>query len=155
MLDITYTSTTTVTFPAEVVADVLLIAGGGSGGSSTGTIAISPSVGFLYNLYLYRHFLIIVIINKKGGGGGGAGGIGYGKLFFFKGVPYTFTVGSGGSNSSICGSNGGNSAINGGSISEIAIGGGCGGCAISGDNSTSGFGSDGGSGGGMGYSSLR
>jgi len=90
----------TIRFPAQVTADVLIVAGGGGGGKNCGW---------------------------EGGGGGGGGGVGIGTITFEGNVDYVMTVGQGGNPSPHgCwwGYQGQHSSIVGGAINEIAYGGG-------------------------------
>ena len=120
-----FTTSGSITFPANVATQVLIVGGGGGGGG-----------GF---------------VNQQGVGGGGGGGVGVGTLTFLAGQTYNITVGNGGSGG-IGGSstvtvanNGENSSIIGSSINEVAYGGGAGASGYAGSQY---YGKDGGSGGG-------
>jgi len=102
---LTYTSSSTVSFPIATTASVLIV-GGGGGGGGTSTLT--------------------------GGGGGGGGAVGVGTLNFQAGITYTITIGIGGTgvpagNGGGSSNKGGDSSIVGGTINEIARGGGYGG----------------------------
>ena len=138
----------TIDFPANVVADVLIVGGGGSGGAyersaSYGTIA---STGDL--------------IPGSNAGGGGAGGVIVLERQALNSGTYTIRVGDGGESVNLnavnsqtygIGNNGKNSSISYGNITIEGIGGGGGGNRIeAGDDGVLGTGRDGGSGGGTG-----
>ena len=117
---------------SQLVAETLVIAGGGGGGSNG---------------------------NTTGGGGGGAGGYLYStSTVFNKSVPYTLTIGTGGTGrqqstgSPSSGNRGGNSAISGSGLTTItAIGGGGGQSNQSGGVLAD---ANGGSGGGSNYANV-
>jgi len=110
--------TSTIIFPNDVFAEVLLVAGGGGGGYGIGGI--------------------------EGAGGGGAGAVGIGTLYFLANTAYTVTVGNGGAagtvgteggqfgdrSKRVLATDGGFTQITGPGISEIAFGGGYGGSNI-------------------------
>jgi len=126
----TFTNNGTITFPTPKKVPVLIVGGGGSGGTYVGGI--------------------------EGAGGGGAGGLGVGELLFNAGITYNIVIGIGGksvtaSSPGIPGTAGSLTSITGiDGTNETAYGGGYGAAAYS----ITGL--DGGSGGGgMGFYGNR
>jgi len=120
----TTANTTTIQFPYNVTAEVLIVAGGG--GSGRGVVAV------------------------EGAGGGGGGGVGVGTLFFRANSIYTITVGAGGPpanlDTPVLATKGGFSRIAGPGVSETAYGGGFGGSGIQDRGQAGGPGGSGGGG---------
>jgi len=123
----TFTGSGTLTFTMSGTVEMLMVAGGGSGGAGS----------------------------YAGGGAGGAGGLGYSSSVTVAGTAYTIAVGAGGTQPSYTkqkGNSGSNSefATNGFNLHVLYGGGGGGGCFNGNSNDN---GQSGGSGGGAGASS--
>ena len=110
-----YKNNGTIRFDYDVIADVLLYGGGGSGGGVNDSLNIkNPINGFYY-----------------AAGGGGGGGVGFGTIKFKKDTIYNINIGNGGNNVSRgMGEKGGDTSIIGDDINEIAYGGGGGAIGI-------------------------
>ena len=124
----TFTNTSSISFPKNVSAQVLIVGGGGGGGAGTNING-----------------------GGEGAGGGGAGAVGVGTLNFSSGTSYSITIGAGGNGGTPNNSNsssGGNTSIVGGDINEIAYGGGYGGSNVTGTGQGGGNGGSGGGGAG-------